>query len=651
MIDALDTALLLQLTALEDGLEAQLAAALERWDQALAVDGEQPLAATVAASLYAAQGAGIEAQRKRWAMLETKSLETFQAERVVWARQRGAELVVAITDDQRRRIAAIVERGAAEGLGARQIRAEISRLIEGIGGLTPLDRAQRIARTELHRAATWAQQREAETLARAGADLVKVWTATLDKRTRPSHRLANGQVRELRELFRVGSAQLERPGDPRGPAHETIQCRCVARYLPRTMVRDDRTRRAQAIARERTEPGVRLDILAREAVELDDLLAAAVIRAAAQVAVAGGRALAVPRLADNTAPPALTRVTGFRRLTGQGDGPAAFLTSPESDAAWADLIKPWRRRTSPPTAPEPAGPTQPAPPDRSEFAALVELAAKQGAAVPNGLALIGGPYADLAQYITNAQRYVTARGKVRGHEYLTAWRSAGGPSPAITEYDGLPGRVSLPRKIKDSWMAEGLARTYHIAHNHPQSSPLSGPDLVVAIGYTNVASIWAFGHEGTVYAVKVISSTKPVGVVRVVNEWQNAFYARVQAMFPGAPNGWLALLHAQALALERAGVIEYHFDHALRGWMFAQEAGRIELAVVAMTKEIRSALSAKAATDLRRPAALIDAPTHLSTADLRQELAAALAAGMPAGGEYCGSIALELRRRDMQSAV
>jgi Phage Mu protein F like protein len=61
----------------------------------------------------------------------------------------------------------------------------------------------------------------------------KVWLATSDQRTRPTHRAADGQRTLLTEPFRVGGAQLRFPGDPRGPAQEVIQCRCT--LLPVTL--------------------------------------------------------------------------------------------------------------------------------------------------------------------------------------------------------------------------------------------------------------------------------------------------------------------------------------------------------------------------------------------------------------------------------
>lgn len=62
----------------------------------------------------------------------------------------------------------------------------------------------------------------------------KVWLATLDDRTRPEHRAVDGQTQPLSEAFTVGRARLQFPGDPRGPAHQVVNCRCAAQYRPVT---------------------------------------------------------------------------------------------------------------------------------------------------------------------------------------------------------------------------------------------------------------------------------------------------------------------------------------------------------------------------------------------------------------------------------
>lgn len=57
-------------------------------------------------------------------------------------------------------------------------------------------------------------------------ELEKVWISTIDSRTRDTHFAADGQRTPLKGKFTVGGVQLDRPGDPTGPAREVRNCRC-----------------------------------------------------------------------------------------------------------------------------------------------------------------------------------------------------------------------------------------------------------------------------------------------------------------------------------------------------------------------------------------------------------------------------------------
>ena len=56
--------------------------------------------------------------------------------------------------------------------------------------------------------------------------LQKQWIATGDGRTRLSHLIAHGQVVLVNKPFIVAGEKLMYPGDPKGSASNTIQCRC-----------------------------------------------------------------------------------------------------------------------------------------------------------------------------------------------------------------------------------------------------------------------------------------------------------------------------------------------------------------------------------------------------------------------------------------
>lgn len=82
----------------------------------------------------------------------------------------------------------------------------------------------RITRTEGHRIQCTAAMDAMEGAKDKGADILKVWDATLDGRTRESHRAVDGEIRELTAEFSNG---LQFPGDPDGRAAEVISCRCA----------------------------------------------------------------------------------------------------------------------------------------------------------------------------------------------------------------------------------------------------------------------------------------------------------------------------------------------------------------------------------------------------------------------------------------
>lgn len=121
--------------------------------------------------------------------------------------------------DLNKKIAGEISRGISTGA----MYAEIARNVAGYARI-PKNNAMRIARTEAHRIQTKASMNACEKAKSKGADVVKQWDSSLDKRTRDSHRDVDGEIRELDEAFSNG---LMYPGDPRGRAEEVINCRCA----------------------------------------------------------------------------------------------------------------------------------------------------------------------------------------------------------------------------------------------------------------------------------------------------------------------------------------------------------------------------------------------------------------------------------------
>lgn len=121
--------------------------------------------------------------------------------------------------DLKKKITGEISRGLSSG----QMYQEITRNIASWARI-PKNNAARIARTEAHRIQCKAAMDAQHKAKSKGADVLKQWDASLDKRTRDSHRDVDGEVRELDEKFSNG---LMYPGDPSGRPEEVINCRCA----------------------------------------------------------------------------------------------------------------------------------------------------------------------------------------------------------------------------------------------------------------------------------------------------------------------------------------------------------------------------------------------------------------------------------------
>ena len=128
---------------------------------------------------------------------------------------------------------ALAKVGQGAGLFEKQeaVREFLSWDAEG-GYVGWMKRAERIARTETATARNTAAHAAAVDVADAGVPMMKVWSCAHDERTRPAHRDADGQQRDIAEPFNVGDEPLDHPGDRvHGSAGNTIACRCTCSYV------------------------------------------------------------------------------------------------------------------------------------------------------------------------------------------------------------------------------------------------------------------------------------------------------------------------------------------------------------------------------------------------------------------------------------
>jgi HK97 family phage portal protein len=116
-----------------------------------------------------------------------------------------------------------VRRQLIEGVTANETITEIADRFRSLfAGATK--RAMTIATTEVGRALNYARSMEMQ----KAPYTTKIWFTALDERVRPTHRAMHGLRILIGQSWVLGSgASLRFPGDPQGPARETINCRCI----------------------------------------------------------------------------------------------------------------------------------------------------------------------------------------------------------------------------------------------------------------------------------------------------------------------------------------------------------------------------------------------------------------------------------------
>lgn len=118
----------------------------------------------------------------------------------------------------------------AEGVGEGESIPDLAARIREVFSEASANRATTIARTEVI-GGFGAASRAAITGLPADVVAAVQWIGTRDGRTRDSHAEADGQIVAATEPFIVGGASMLYPGDPSGPADETINCRCALAAL------------------------------------------------------------------------------------------------------------------------------------------------------------------------------------------------------------------------------------------------------------------------------------------------------------------------------------------------------------------------------------------------------------------------------------
>ena len=155
-----------------------------------------------------------------------KNEEQFEIIYQEYLRENGGTKIVGIVETTRRSIVKIIEDNLEENEGQVVV---ANRIRQNANSSYTRYRANTISRTETHNAASFANQKIAES--QAIPNLKKQWSTTQDDRSRDIHLAVNGQKVGLEEDFTVGGMPMSYPGDPRGGAKNVINCRCVLLYV------------------------------------------------------------------------------------------------------------------------------------------------------------------------------------------------------------------------------------------------------------------------------------------------------------------------------------------------------------------------------------------------------------------------------------
>jgi F like protein len=142
----------------------------------------------------------------------------------VWNRLVGA------SDEVFDRVRGAIEAGRQEGLHPSVVAKDVDAMLSDTANWE--GRARTIARTETlganNAGARASAKATAEYLGYSTDDVMRVWLATGDDRTRETHQEADGQtIYGLDATYQVGSSDLAGPGDPEGDPEEVINCRCT----------------------------------------------------------------------------------------------------------------------------------------------------------------------------------------------------------------------------------------------------------------------------------------------------------------------------------------------------------------------------------------------------------------------------------------
>jgi hypothetical protein len=154
-----------------------------------------------------------------------------------WTLQNLGTLITAVNDNTREKIQAVLGEGVEQGLNPFQI----ERLL--LDQIPDPKRARAIARTESTRAFNEGKKKSAEDWSnQTGTNLWKLWIHGGAREPRIQHIQAQDKPIPANSFFeftspKIGVVQMDKPGDIKGGAAQTVNCSCVVVYISESYAR------------------------------------------------------------------------------------------------------------------------------------------------------------------------------------------------------------------------------------------------------------------------------------------------------------------------------------------------------------------------------------------------------------------------------
>ena len=171
---------------------------------------------------------------RQFSKADAALLATWELAAIEFIRTEGGDLIKAVAGFSHAVVVKFARRAAAKAIAQGWSVNRFQKELLGDLDTVAAYRARRIARTEVMRASNLGSRTAALT---TGLSLDKEWligpAGTGDRHATSDYPELHDQRRGLSELYDVGGYGAQYPCDLMLPAHESIQCRCSERYIPK----------------------------------------------------------------------------------------------------------------------------------------------------------------------------------------------------------------------------------------------------------------------------------------------------------------------------------------------------------------------------------------------------------------------------------